>query len=60
MTLYLIRVVQYHWDPIKKAVHQHPLFSKSISLEEEPTLEQLKRALDILAKELSAQKVDAR
>jgi len=53
MTLYLIRVSQYYWDPVKKNVHQHPLISKSVSLKKEPTLEELKRVLSLLTIELS-------
>ena len=59
MTLYLVRISQYYWDPIKKNVHQHPLCSKSISLTKEPTLEELKHALGILAKELSKSEGDS-
>ena len=60
MTLYLIRVIQYHWDPLKENVHQRPIISKSISLTKEPTLEELKRVLDLLSTELSTLRADAR
>lgn len=58
MPLYLIRVIRYYWNPLKKNVHQRSIISRSVSLKKEPTLKELKRALDLLSIELLTLRAD--
>lgn len=53
MSNYLVRIIKYYWNPLTKAVKHEPVCSKSLFLTEEPTLNQLKEALDLLAIEIS-------